>query len=136
MNDDQKNKMSKYPRRLSYRLLTLLASVPLLLSLTQCAASPPPALGTEHCGAVSCTGTTQCAANLPLCAQASSATCLPNAPRECAWKLAISSSCPCMEHDVRLCVTGSTPGVEICTANSGRTGTYWAACIPCPGCPT
>jgi hypothetical protein len=32
-----------------------------------------------------------------------SAACLSDPPRECAWKLNISASCPCMEHDVRLC---------------------------------
>lgn len=114
------------------------------LTLTQCAGAAPPHAGhagiaadAEHCGGISCTGTAQCAANVPLCAIASSATCLPNAPRECAWKLNISGTCPCMEHDVRLCMVGGvTPGVQICTANGARTATYWADCVACPGCTT
>lgn len=89
----------------------------------------------EHCGGVVCAGTADCQSNVPLCAQASSATCLTGTPRECAWKLAISSSCPCMEHDVRLCMqSNGSPGVQICTANAARTGTFWDACIACPSC--
>jgi hypothetical protein len=89
----------------------------------------------EHCGGISCSGNADCQVNVPLCAQSISATCLPNPPRECAWKLAISSSCPCMEHDVRLCTQGNgSPSVQICTANAARTATFWDACIACPSC--
>jgi hypothetical protein len=115
----------------------------LVLSLSQCGVEQGEAgenIGTvaqalEHCGGVACTGVIDCQTNIPLCAQATSATCLTGPPKECVWKLAISSSCPCMEHDVRLCTqTNGSPGVQICTANAPRTGTYWNTCIACPGC--
>jgi hypothetical protein len=113
---------------------TLLLCCPLFL-LTQCGHQAVPQVSSEHCGGVTCTGNSDCTVNVPLCAQSTSATCLVGPPRECAWKLAISSSCPCMEHDVRLCTVGaSTPGVQICTANGARTATYWAACVACPSC--
>lgn len=116
----------------------------LAVSLSQCGAERSD-VGTEnigsvsaaleHCGGVTCSGGADCQANLPLCAQLSSATCLNTSPRECAWKLAISSSCPCMEHDVRLCTQNNgSPGVQICTANAPRTGTFWESCITCPSC--
>jgi len=108
-------------------------AVPIFLSLTQCHAAMPPAVGTEHCGGVSCSSNGDCTLNVPVCAQASSATCLTTSPRECAWKLNISTYCPCLEHDVRLCDYNGSPGVQICTKNSS-TSTYWAACIACPSC--
>ena len=128
--------MSIHTRSLRKRpVVGLFVLLALSLFLTQCKGSTPPSLGAEHCGGIACTGVTQCQTNAPLCAIASSATCLPDAPRECAWKLNISASCPCLEHDVRLCTVGaSTPGVQICTANAGRTATYWASCVACPNC--
>jgi hypothetical protein len=125
-----------------------LGAAALALCLVQCSAEQPPdstgeqdlgsisqATGTEHCGGISCTGVTECQTNLPLCASAASATCLTTAPRECAWKLNISAACPCMEHDVRLClVGGTTPGVQVCTANGARTATFWGTCATTPTC--
>ncbi len=116
-------------------LFILFTAAPLFLLLTQCSAGSTPPVSSEHCGGVACTGTTQCTTNVPLCAIPISATCLPNAPRECAWKLNISGSCPCMEHDVRHCnLDATTGGVQICTANTGRTATSWAACQATPVC--
>jgi hypothetical protein len=71
---------------------------------------------------------------MPVCALSSGATCFNNT--ECTYKLnTISSSCPCIEHDVRLCtVSGSgAAGVQICTKVTS-TSTTWAACVACPGC--
>lgn len=34
-----------------------------------------------QCGSRSCSGTADCQVNVPVCAQGTSATCLPNAPR-------------------------------------------------------
>lgn len=114
--------------------IKLLFAAPLLLALTQCGKAAP-AVGSEHCGGISCTGTTQCQTAMPLCAVVSSPTCLPDAPRECAYKLNISATCPCLEHDVRLCsLGGGSNGVQICTANAGRTATYWASCVATPAC--
>src|SRR4051794_27596821 len=104
----------------AHPIFSLALLAPLFLLLNQCGAGTPPPVGSEHCGGTSCTGISQCQTPMPLCAIPISATCLPDAPRECAWKLNISASCPCLEHDVRLCmVGGSTPGVQICTANAG-----------------
>jgi hypothetical protein len=125
--------------------LRLLCSSALALSLLHCSAEQTQdanesGLGSissalEHCGGISCTGTSQCASNMPLCAISTSSTCLPDAPRECAYKLNISATCPCLEHDVRLCTLGGGGnGVQICTANAGRTATYWAACTTTPAC--
>ena len=95
------------------------------------------AVSSEHCGGLACTGSGTCtaAANIPLCADPFSGVC-HSTSHQCVWKLKTTdSACPCMEHDVRLCmVGGSTPGVQICTANAGHTGTFWAACVACPGC--
>lgn len=89
----------------------------------------------EHCGGVACSGSGDCATSAPLCANPASATCLLTTPRECAWSLAISASCLCLEHDIRLCtLSGGTPGVQVCTSNKTHTGTYWAACQACPSC--
>jgi hypothetical protein len=127
--------MTPSPIRVAIRFVFGSLFIITSLALTQCGHAAAPAVSSEHCGGVTCTGVTECQTNLPLCAQASSATCLSNAPRECAWKLAISSSCPCMEHDVRLCTaSGSVAGVQICTANGARTATYWATCVACPSC--
>lgn len=87
----------------------------------------------EHCGGVACTSNGDCTITPPVCTMASSATCLTTTPRECAWKLNISASCPCIEHTVRLCNFSGSPGVQICTASSS-TSTYWAACVACPSC--
>ena len=121
----------------------------LTLCLAQCSAEQPSSDGSEdnigsvreslvtypHCGGIACTGLSQCQTNLPLCAIPISATCLPNPPRECAWKLNVSGSCPCMEHDVRHCnLNPTTGGVQICTANADRTATFWAACEATPVC--
>lgn len=106
----------------------------LLLLLANCSAGTP-AVVTEHCGGVACTGNADCNLSPPLCAATNSGVCLMTSPRECAWSLAITSSCLCLEHDVRLCTaSGGVPGVQICTANKAHTGTYWAACIACPNC--
>jgi hypothetical protein len=123
----------------------LLASSILGLCLLHCSAEQPQdakesdlgsiASALEHCGGISCSGTSQCQTAMPLCAIATSPTCLPDAPRECAYKLNISSSCPCLEHDVRLCtLSGGGAGVQICTANAQRTATSWATCTATPAC--
>lgn len=57
----------------------------------------------EHCGGVACTGNADCQLNPPLCAATNSGVCLMTTPRECAWSLAISATCLCLEHDIRLC---------------------------------
>lgn len=112
--------------------------------LVQCAGEPPEGAGEgpissvasalEHCGGVVCTGNSNCQVNVPVCALSTSGTCLTTTPRECAWKLNISTSCPCIEHAVRLCtLSGGGAGVQICTASSS-TSTYWAGCIACPSC--
>lgn len=121
------------PRTRRFPLFTILLAAPLFLSLTQCGSAVLPPLGAEHCGGVVCASTNDCTVNIPVCAQSSSATCLNTSPRECAWKLNISASCPCLEHDVRLCDYSGSPGVQICTKSSS-TSTYWAACIACPTC--
>jgi hypothetical protein len=119
-------------RTRTYSLLTLFLAFPLLLSLTQCHAAAPP-VGVEHCGGVVCTSNYECGANPPVCASTTGATCLLTSPRECAWKLNISSSCPCMEHDVRLCQYNGGPGVQICGKTSS-TSTQWGGCQACPNC--
>ncbi len=115
-----------------------------MLCLTQCVAEQGDAenIGTvsqplEQCGGVACAANVDCVSStvMPLCASSAGATCLATTPRECSWRLSISSSCPCMEHAVRLCTQGNgSPGVQICTANNLRTATYWAACAACPSC--
>lgn len=121
------------PRKRAFPLITLACCIPFFLSLTMCSSALPPAATSEPCGGVGCTSNSDCTVNMPVCAQASSATCLNTSPRECAWKLNISAYCPCLEHDVRLCNYNGSPGVQICTKNSS-TSTYWAACIACPSC--
>lgn len=118
----------------SLRCLSGLTLAALLVVLCNCGGSQV-TVSSEHCGGVACTGTAQCQSNVPLCADPLSATCLNTSPRECTWKAKINASCPCMEHNVRLCTaSGGVPGVQICTANAARTYTYWAACVPCPNC--
>ena len=126
--------MTIRPTRVVRSIFILFLCSALSLLLTQCGHQSPQPLGSEHCGGVACTGNSDCTVNVPLCAQSTSATCLTNIPRECAWKLAISASCPCMEHDVRLCTVSGNPGVQICTANGAHTATYWATCITTPAC--
>src|SRR5262245_815741 len=126
-----------HPRSVMRSLATLLVLAPLLLLLTQCSAGSTPAVSAEHCGGVTCSGNADCLVNVPVCADSTTATCLMTSPRECAWSLSISASCPCMEHAIRLCTaSGGVPGVQICTANKPHTGTFWASCIACPSCTT
>src|SRR5690349_17747609 len=117
------------------RITTLLASLPLLLCLTQCASSPPPAAGTAGCS-VQCNTVNDCtnAANWPLCAKIGSAQCFA-APNGCTYQLKTDPSCPCLERDVRLCnISPGVPGVQICTANASRTATLWGTCTACTTC--
>jgi len=126
--------MRKTRRLPGLKLFALLFVPPLLACLLQC--STKATVSSEHCGGVACSGvnTCQAAANVPLCADPFSAAC-HSVSHECTYKLKTDSACPCLEHDVRLCmVNTSTPGVQICTANAGRTATSWAACVACPGC--
>lgn len=116
-------------------LATVLVGSSFLFLLVNCSAGTPAAVSTEHCGGVACAGNADCWVNPPLCSAPNSGVCLTTSPRECAWSLAISATCLCMEHDVRLCTaSGGVPGVQICTANKPHTGTFWASCIPCPNC--
>lgn len=71
---------------------------------------------------------------MPACALSAGMACLQGPPRECVWRLNTSStSCPCMEHDVRLCDLSGSPGVQICMKASS-TATYWGTCESCPSC--
>jgi hypothetical protein len=121
-------------RSASRRFFKLLAA-PLFLCLSQCSASPPPpSASAERCGGKGCTGPSDCLSGMPVCAMTAGATCYNNA--ECTYKLNTSSvTCPCIEHDVRLCtVSGSgAAGVQICT-KVNTTTTTWAACEACPSC--
>jgi hypothetical protein len=88
------------------------------------------------CGGVACSTVNDCtnAANWPLCAKIGSAQCFA-APNGCTYQLKTDPSCPCIERDVRLCnVNPTTPGVQICTANAGRTATLWGTCTACAAC--
>lgn len=88
------------------------------------------------CGSLACTSTPTCtlAANVPLCAETVSARC-HSASGQCVWKIKTDPNCPCIENSVQLCnVDPTTPGVSVCTANAGRTATYWAACTACASC--
>jgi hypothetical protein len=127
--------MSTQHRTVSVRrICTLLLTSVLFLLLTQCGATPA-AVTAEHCGGVACSGIVDCQAVAPVCASATGIVCTVGPPRECIYKLNTgSSSCPCLEHDVRLCTaSGGVPGVQICTKASASS-TYWAACIACPTC--
>jgi hypothetical protein len=116
-------------------ICTLLLAALLFLLLTQCGAATPAVVTAEHCGGVTCLGNSDCLNNMPVCASTTGVVCTIGPPRECIYKLNTgSSSCPCMEHDVRLCTaSGGVPGVQICTKASASS-TYWAACIACPNC--
>lgn len=88
----------------------------------------------ERCGSKPCSSPADCTVGMPVCALTAGATCYNNA--ECTYKLNTSSAtCPCIEHDVRLCtVSGSgAAGVQICTKVTS-TQTTWAACVACPSC--
>jgi hypothetical protein len=121
-------------RSATRRFFTLLA-VPLFLCLSQCSASPPhPSATAKQCGGKGCTGPSDCLSGMPVCALAAGATCFNGA--ECTYQLNTgSSSCPCIEHDVRLCtVPGSgAPGVAICNALTSAS-TTWGNCEVCSDC--
>jgi hypothetical protein len=69
-----------------------------------------------------------------LCAKTASAVC-HSVAHECTWQIKNDPACPCLERDVRLCnVNPTTPGVQICTANAGRTATFWGTCTACATC--
>jgi hypothetical protein len=112
----------------------LVLACPILLCITQCKSSG--ALSAEHCGGITCTSNSNCGAGavLPLCAEPLSSNC-HSVTHECVWKIKIDPACACIEHDVRLCtVSGGGTGVQICTANPGRTATAWATCQTTPAC--
>lgn len=70
----------------------------------------------------------------PLCAKTASAVC-HSVSHECTYQIKNDVACPCLERDVRLCnVNATTPGVQICTANAGRTATFWGTCTACATC--
>jgi hypothetical protein len=116
-------------------LFTLLLLTPLFLSLINCGASPPVvASGTEHCGGKVCTGSSDCLIGMPVCALSAGATCFGGT--ECTYKLNTgSSSCPCIEHEARLCTVAGTgaAGNQICTKVTASS-TTWSTCAPCPSC--
>jgi hypothetical protein len=123
------------PRSPKRQFFTLIFAAPLFLCLTRCSAAPPPAaVSAETCGGKACAASGDCLVGMPVCALTSGATCFNNS--ECTYKLnTASSSCPCIEHAVRLCtVSGSgAAGVQICTKVTS-TMTTWATCEPCPSC--
>jgi hypothetical protein len=127
-------------------VLHLAGAAALTLCLVQCSAEQPTdgagyenlgsiASALEHCGGVACSGSLECQTNAPVCASATGVVCTAGPPRECIYKLNTgSSSCPCLEHDVRLCtVSGGGAGVQICTRSSS-TATFWSACQTTPAC--
>lgn len=118
----------------------------LTFSLVQCSAEQqagdePEPLGSVQqpvtaCGSVACSNGNDCitVANWPLCAKAGSAQC-HTVSHECTYQIKTDPACPCLERDVRLCnVNPTTPGVQICTANAGRTATFWGTCTACAAC--
>jgi hypothetical protein len=140
------SKMSNYLFARTTRLmLQLCAAAAFTLCLVQCSAEQPvdtadePNLGSvsqalERCGNKACTSQADCAGSMPTCALTAGATCYNNA--ECTYKLNTGSvTCPCIEHDVRLCtLSGSgAAGVQICT-KVNTTTTTWAACTTTPAC--
>jgi hypothetical protein len=128
--------MSKTFPRSKLRIATLVFALPLFLCLTQCASSPPLAPLTAACGSVPCSNGNDCitVANWPLCAKAASAQC-HTVSHECTYQIKTDPACPCLERDVRLCnVSPTVPGVQICTANAGRTATFWGTCTACANC--
>lgn len=90
----------------------------------------------EHCGGIACTGLPDCTAVTPVCANPTTIACptvVPPTPRECVYSLKISASCPCLEHDVRLCTISGSPGVQICNKVTSTT-TAWGSCQTTPAC--
>jgi hypothetical protein len=143
---DGDSKMSTYQfvARAIRFMLPVGTAAAFTLCLVQCSAEQPgdtadePNLGSvsqalEHCGGKACTAPADCLSGMPVCALSSGSTCFNNA--ECIYKLNTgSSSCPCIEHDVRLCtVSGGAAGVQICTKVTS-TMTTWAACTATPAC--
>lgn len=128
--------------------LRLGAAAAVTLCLVQCSAeegadsaNAPEELGSvsqalEACGGRACAANGDCKTNNPVCSVQSTSVCLPDAPRECVWKLDTANSlCRCIEHDVRLCTTsGGVAGVQICTSNVAHTGADWATCTATPAC--
>ena len=141
------SKMSNYPfvARTTRLMLQLGAAAAFTLCLVQCSAEQPgdtadePNLGSvsqalARCGNKPCSAQADCTVGMPTCALTAGATCYNNA--ECTYKLNTgSSSCPCIQHDVRLCtVPGSgAPGVQICTKLTSAS-TKWADCTTTPAC--
>jgi hypothetical protein len=71
---------------------------------------------------------------MPACALTAGAKCFNGT--ECTYKLdTASTTCPCIEHDVRLCtVPGSgAAGVQICI-KLAVASTKWDTCQVCPSC--
>ena len=80
----------------------------------------------------SCTPTnlTNCIATPPKCAD-TLYVCIAN---QCVYRRKNSMSCPCIQHDVRLCdvLPGPMHGIQRCVANHTGTATSWSACEPVP----
>jgi hypothetical protein len=124
------------PLRSATRHFFTLLAAPLFLCLSQCSAASPRPLSAsvKQCGGKGCTGPSDCLTGMPVCALAVGATCFNGA--ECTYKLNTgSTSCPCIQHDVRLCmVPGSgAPGVQICIAANSE-ATSWGNCEACSNC--
>jgi hypothetical protein len=137
---------SKQKFRACASVLQLGMGAVLALCLVQCSAEDeaidgPEPLASLHqavaaCGSVACTTVNDCTsgANWPLCAKPLSAVC-HSVSHECTYQIKNDTSCPCLERDVRLCnVSPTVPGVQICTANAGRTATFWGTCTACASC--
>jgi uncharacterized membrane protein len=137
-------KKHRFGTRPATFVVRLASAAALTLCLAQCSSEQPPDadenLGSissalEHCGGVTCAGSSDCLSNMPVCASTTGVVCTAGPPRECIYKLNTgSSSCPCLEHDVRLCtVSGGAAGVQICTRSSS-TATFWSTCQTTPAC--
>ena len=126
---------------LAFRLASTAA---LALCLVQCSAEQPADVaGDENLGSVSqalercgnkpCSSQAQCTVLMPACALSAGAKCFNGT--ECTYKLDTgSTTCPCIEHDVRLCtLSGTTPGVQICR-KIATASTKWDDCEACPNC--
>ncbi len=127
--------------------LRLASCAALALCLVQCSAEQPADVAAEenlgsvsqaleHCGGVACTGLPDCTASPPVCVNPATIACptvVPPTPRECVYSLKISASCPCLEHDVRLCTISGSPGVQICNKVTSTT-TAWGSCQTTPAC--
>jgi hypothetical protein len=125
---------------LAFRLTSTAA---LALCLVQCSAEQPTDvagdenLGSvsqalERCGNKACSSPVDCTVGMPACALTAGAKCFNGT--ECTYKLDTgSSTCPCIEHDVRLCtVAGSgAAGVQICR----KLATAWTTWDPCTTTP-